>query len=68
MEAGDKLGIRGPFGTEFPVDDAMKGSDVLFICGGIGLVPVRSAIHYVLENRADYGAVTILFGAKSPAE
>jgi len=68
MVAGDKLGIRGPFGTTFPVTDVMKGRDVLFVCGGIGLVPVRSAIHTVLQNRADYGDVTILFGCKTPKE
>ncbi len=68
LSAGDKVGVRGPFGTHFPVDAALKGRDVLFICGGIGLVPVRSAINYVLDNRDDYGKVTVLFGAKSPAE
>jgi len=68
LEPGDKLGIRGPFGTEFPVSSAMKGKDILFICGGIGLVPVRSAIQYVLDNREDYGRVIILFGAKTPAD
>jgi NAD(P)H-flavin reductase len=64
----DKVGIRGPFGKYFPVDGAMKGRDLVFITGGIGLVPVRSAIHYVLEHRRDYGKVAILFGTKSPAE
>ncbi len=68
LQPGDKVGIRGPFGTCFPVEEAMKGKDILFICGGIGLVPVRSAIDYVLSNRSQYGDVTILFGAKSPAE
>jgi sulfhydrogenase subunit gamma (sulfur reductase) len=68
LEVGARVGIRGPFGTRFPVDGAMKGKDVLFICGGIGLVPVRSAIQYVLDHRQDYGKVTILFGTKSPAE
>lgn len=67
-KAGDRLGIRGPFGTHFPVDGELRGHDVLFICGGIGLVPVRSAINYVLDNRKDYGKVTVLFGTKSPAE
>jgi sulfite reductase subunit B len=67
-EAGSKIGIRGPFGSIFPVEDAMKGRDLIFICGGIGLVPVRSAINYVLEHREDYGKVTILYGSKSPAE
>ncbi|MDI6773963.1 MAG: FAD/NAD(P)-binding protein [Verrucomicrobiota bacterium] len=68
LAAGEKVGIRGPFGTEFQVDGAMKGKDLLFICGGIGLAPVRSAINYVMDRRADYGKVTILFGARTPAE
>lgn len=68
LNPGDKVGIRGPFGNPFPVNDAMKGQDIIFICGGIGLAPVRSAIQYVFDHRRDYGAVTILFGAKSPAE
>ncbi|MBU4199074.1 MAG: FAD/NAD(P)-binding protein [Verrucomicrobia bacterium] len=68
LKAGDKVGIRGPFGKPFPVDDAMKGQDILFISGGIGLVPVRSVIQYVFDHRRDYGAVTILFGTKSPAD
>ena len=68
LAPGDTIGIRGPFGVPFPVDGAMKGRDLLFICGGIGLVPVRSAIRYVLDNRADYGKVTILFGARTPAD
>ncbi|HOW98248.1 MAG TPA: FAD/NAD(P)-binding protein [Kiritimatiellia bacterium] len=68
LAPGKKVGIRGPFGTQFPVDGAMKGQDLLFVCGGIGLVPVRSAIDYVLHHRKDYGRVTILFGTKSPAE
>jgi len=68
MSTGDKVGIRGPFGTSFPVDGEVKARDLLFICGGIGLVPVRSAIHYVLDNRDDYKDVKILFGTKSPAE
>ena len=68
LKPGDKIGIRGPFGTHFPVEDEMRGKDIVFVCGGLGLVPVRSAINYVLDRREDYGDVTILFGAKSPAE
>ena len=64
---GTKVGVRGPFGTHFPVEQ-MKGKDIVFITGGIGLVPVRSAIHYVLNRRQDYGNVSILFGTKSPPE
>ena len=68
LEAGDKVGIRGPFGTSYPVNDDMKRGDVLFVCGGLGLVPVRSAIQWVLDHREDYGNVTILFGARSPQD
>ena len=67
LTAGDKIFVRGPFGTSFPIEE-MKGKDVIFICGGIGLVPVRSAIQYVLDNRDDYGRVIILFGAKTPRD
>ena len=68
LEPGDKIGVRGPFGTHFPVDGAMRGKSVLFICGGLGLVPVRSAIHYVLDRREAYDEVTVLFGTRSPRE
>ncbi len=68
LNAGDKIGVRGPFGTTFPVVEELRGRDLLFICGGIGLVPVRSAINYVLNHRSDYRQVTILYGCKSPAE
>lgn len=68
LTAGATLGFRGPFGTHFPVDEGMKGKDVLFICGGIGLVPLRSAIQYVINRRENYGDVTILLGTRSPAE
>lgn len=63
MQAGDKLGIRGPFGKEYPMDD-LKGKDLVFVCGGIGLVPQRSLINYVMDNRADFGKIAILQGTK----
>ncbi len=64
LKDGDKVGIRGPLGQGiYPVEEA-KGKNVVFICGGIGLVPQRSFINYVLDNRADYGEVAILMGTK----
>ena len=64
LEPGSKLGIRGPLGQGiYPVEEA-KGRNVVFICGGIGLVPQRSFINYVLDNRVDYGKVAILMGTK----
>jgi NAD(P)H-flavin reductase len=68
LRTGDKLGIRGPFGKGvYPVEES-KGRDVVFICGGIGLVPQRSFINYVLDNRDDYGEVTILLGTKCQSQ
>lgn len=63
LEVGAKLGIRGPYGSTYPVEQA-KGKDLVFICGGIGLVPQRSFIRYVLDNRKDYGKVIVLLGTK----
>lgn len=64
LKAGDKVGIRGPLGKGmYPVEEA-KGKDLVFICGGIGLVPQRAFINYVLDNRDDYGKVTIVMGTK----
>ncbi len=67
LAAGSKLGFRGPFGNGFDVGP-LKGKDLLFVCGGIGLVPARSLIHYCLQNRGDFGDFTILFGCKTPQE
>ena len=67
LSSGASLGIRGPFGKGFPVEE-MKGKDILFVAGGIGLVPLRSLIQYVLDHRSEYGRVLVLFGAKNPAD
>lgn len=64
---GSIIGIRGPFGNGFPMAE-LKGRDLLFVAGGLGLVPSRSLINYVLDNRDSYGRVIILFGAKTPSE
>ena len=65
LEVGAQILVRGPYGNHFPVDSALKGQDLLFIAGGIGLAPLRSVINYVLDNRADYGKVDILYGSRS---
>jgi len=66
LQTCDKIGIRGPYGNGcYPVEEA-KGKDVVFICGGIGLVPQRSFINYILDNRDDYGELTVLLGTKVP--
>lgn len=67
LKEGESIGVRGPFGTSFPMNN-LKGKNLLFITGGIGLVPARSAILYALQNREDYKNITILFGCKDPGQ
>jgi NAD(P)H-flavin reductase len=67
LEPGDSVGIRGPFGTSFPMKE-LEGSSLLFITGGIGLVPARSAILYALEKREAYKDIIILFGCRDPGQ
>ena len=57
--------VRGPYGNNFPVETELKGKNLLFIAGGIGLAPLRSVINYVLDNRENYGTVDILYGSRS---
>jgi sulfhydrogenase subunit gamma (sulfur reductase) len=64
LKKGDELGIRGPYGNSFPIEE-LHGRDFIFIAGGIGLAPLRSAINYVVDNKNDYGRVTILYGART---
>jgi NAD(P)H-flavin reductase len=67
MKPGSTIGIRGPFGNGFPVDK-MKGQDLLFAPGGLGLAPLRSLINQVLDERESFGRVIILYGARNPSE
>jgi NAD(P)H-flavin reductase len=63
---GDTIGVRGPFGNWFPLS-YMAGKDVLLLGGGIGGAPLRPVIHTILDNRADYGQLTILWAARQPS-
>lgn len=67
VKRGTKVGISGPFGTHFPLKK-MEGSDILLIAGGLGIVPLRSPIMSVLENRSRYSQVDIVYGAREPLE
>lgn len=62
---GTEIGLRGPFGTDWGLD-AAQGGDVLLVAGGIGLAPLRSALHRVLAERDRFGRVGLLVGARSP--
>lgn len=65
MEAGDQITVRGPYGNSFPVETELKGQNLLFVAGGIGLAPLRSVINYVMDKREQYGTVDILYGSRS---
>ena len=67
LEAGAVAGLRGPFGTGWPVEGA-EGSDVVLVAGGLGLAPLRPAIYHILANRTRYGRVSILYGCRSPSD
>jgi sulfhydrogenase subunit gamma (sulfur reductase) len=66
MEEGDIVGVRGPLGNWFPMDE-FKGKNIIVLGGGIGGAPLRPVIHTVLDNRADYGKLTILWAARNPS-
>jgi len=61
------IGLRGPYGNGFPVED-MTGKDILIIMGGMGVAPLRSVLLYCLDNRDRFEHVVLLYGAKRPAE
>ena len=65
MEVGQQITIRGPYGNAFPVDTELKGKDLLFIAGGIGLAPLRSVVNYCRAHRDNYGHIDIVYGARS---
>lgn len=66
-EPGAVVGVRGPFGTTWPLS-AAEGGDLLIVAGGIGLAPLRPAIHDVLARRDAFGSVTVLVGARTPGD
>ena len=63
---GQRLGLRGPFGTGFPVRE-MTGSPVLLLAGGLGIAPLRSLLFHLLRHRDDFGEITLMYGARQPA-
>ncbi len=67
LAAGDKIGVRAPLGNAFPYE-AMRGKNIVFVGGGIGMAPLRTLLLYMLDNRADYGDIILLYGARSPED
>ena len=64
---GAVLGVRGPFGTSWPVREA-TGRDVVVVAGGVGLAPLRTAVQYLERAHEDYGEVTLLYGGRTPGD
>jgi len=67
LKPGDKFAVRGPYGNGFPMEE-YRSKNLVFVAGGIGLIPLRSAIVYALANREHYGRIQIFHGAKTPNE
>jgi NAD(P)H-flavin reductase len=67
LEPGATIGLRGPFGTSWPVT-AAEGADVIIVAGGLGIAPLRPAIYEMLANRRRYGRVAILVGSRNPKD
>jgi len=65
QRVGAGVGVRGPYGTGWPMD-AARGRDVIVVAGGIGLAPLRPVIYEVLHHREDFGRLVVLYGARSP--
>jgi NAD(P)H-flavin reductase len=64
LRPGDKLGVRGPFGNGFPFEE-IKGRNIIYVAGGIGLIPLRSSIIHALQHRGDFGRIILLYGSRS---
>lgn len=65
MDVGQQITVRGPYGKCFPVETELKGKNLLFIAGGIGLAPLRSVINYCRYYRDHYGTIDIIYGSRS---
>lgn len=67
LKPGDQFGVRGPYGNGFPMEE-YAGRNLVFVAGGIGLIPLRSCIIYALDNRERYGKIQLFYGAREPKD
>lgn len=67
LRPGEALGVRGPFGSAWPIEEA-EGSDVVVVAGGLGLAPLRPAVYRLLARRERYGKLVLLYGTRSPGD
>jgi sulfite reductase subunit B len=67
LRENDYVGVRGPYGKGYPMDE-FEGKNIILISGGCGLAPLKSVIEYVLDKREKYGKIILLYGAKTPSD
>jgi len=67
LKLGDMLGVRGPFGSHWPVEE-VRGKDIVIVAGGIGLAPLRSVLYHLLAQRNNYGKIILLYGTRTPED
>jgi len=67
LDKGDFIGVRGPFGNGWPIEE-LTGRDILLVAGGIGVAPLRPVLYHVLSERDKYGRVILLYGERTPGD
>ena len=67
LKVGDAIGVRGPYGSHWPIEE-LAGKDIYIAAGGIGLPPLRPVLYHIIHNRQDFGKVVVLYGARSPKD
>ncbi len=67
LKVGDILGVRGPYGSHWPIEKA-EGQDIVVVSGGIGLAPLRPVLYHILNNREKYKRISILYGTRMPSD
>lgn len=67
LAVGDSIGVRGPFGSHWPIE-SVRGKDLILVAGGIGLAPLRPVVDHIRRHRSEFGRVSLLMGARTPAD
>ncbi len=67
LKPADVIGVRGPFGSHWPLERAI-GKDIVIVAGGIGLAPLRSTLYQIIKEREQYGRVVLIYGARTPED
>jgi NAD(P)H-flavin reductase len=65
LKKSDTLGLRGPFGTGWPISE-LKGADVVIVAGGLGMAPLRPIVYHIMDHRSDFGRIWLIYGSRTP--